>query len=394
MKRGVIGKVRGFLLRAFLVAVPALLVPAGPALGVSVSIVGPQQMVYDWDTMRCDQFDLPDGPVQVFRDASNRIQLLTPPARRMIGPDFDHLTRDCSTTFIAANHDPDPAHFDDLRWIVGTYTENGTDIYALVHVEYHGTEHPGGCPGGVFNRCRYNGVTLAESHDGGETYTAAPTDFIAALPYRSVPDAGRYGLFSPSNIIKRGSYYYSLLLSTGYLGQDSGACLMRTQDLNDPLSWRAWDGASFSVQFKNPYYEKVEPENQLCEPVSPDQILQMQRSVVFDTALNKYIVTGVSGTFDPGQNKVVWGIYFSTSDDLVHWSDRQLLIQTPTLATHMCGDPDVLTYPSLIDRDSTDRNYRITDNTMDLYYTIVHYNQACQATLESDLARVPIQFSP
>jgi hypothetical protein len=392
MGRGEMGTVRRCVLRALLV-LPALLVPAAPAHAVSVAVVGPQQIVYDWDTMRCDQTDLPDGPVQAFRDASGRIQLITPPTRRMIGPDFDSLTRDCQT-FLTAQHDPDPAHFNDLKWLAGTYTENGIDVYALLHVEYHGLEHPGGCPGGIFQRCRYNGVSLAVSHDGGESYSAPATDQIAALPYRSVPDAGRYGFFSPSNIIKRGSYYYSMLLSTGYLGQDSGVCLMRTQDLSDPTSWRAWDGASFSGRFKNPYYERVEQENQLCEPVSPDQILQMERSVVFDTALNKYIVTGVSGKFDPSSNQVVWGIYFSLSDDLIHWSTRQLLLQTKTLATHMCGDPDVLTYPSLIDRDSTDRNFRVTDNTMDLYYTIVHYNQACQATLESDLARVPIQFSP
>jgi hypothetical protein len=48
----------------------ALLLPAAPALGVSVSVVGPQQVVYDWNTMRCDDGDFPDGPVQAFRDAA------------------------------------------------------------------------------------------------------------------------------------------------------------------------------------------------------------------------------------------------------------------------------------------------------------------------------------
>jgi hypothetical protein len=375
----------------------ALLLPAAPALGVSVSFVGPQQVVYDWATMRCDDGDVPDGPVQAFRDAAGQIQLITPSSvsKRMIGPNFDSLVRDCRILLVSSR-DADPAHFDDVNWIGGTYTENGTDIYALVHMEYHGTEHPGACPGQIFNRCRYNGVTLAESHDGGSTYTetTAPSDLIVALPYRSVPDAGRYGFFSPSNMIKRGSYYYSMLLSTGYLGEDSGACLMRTQDLNDPGSWRAWDGGSFGVRFKNPYYEQVEPENQLCEPVSPDQILQMQRSLIFDTALNKYIVVGTSGKFDQARNQVVWGIYFSLSDDLVHWSTRQLLMETETIATHLCGDPDPIAYPSLIDRDSSDRNFRITDNTMDLYYTVIHYDAACQQTAQRNLLRVPIQFSP
>ena len=61
---------------------------------------------------------------------------------------------------------------------------------------------------------------------------------------------------------------------------------------------------------------------------------------------------------------------------------------------HTCGGPDVGVYPSLIDHDSTDRNFRITDDTVYLYYTLMHYNAACMLTLDRDLVRVPVQFSP
>jgi hypothetical protein len=90
----------------------------------------------------------------------------------------------------------------------------------------------------------------------------------------------------------------------------------------------------------------------------------------------------------------VFGFYYSTSDDLVHWSMRQLIMEVPSLTSHQCGGPDAVAYPSLIDQDSTDRMFRITDGTVYLYFVRLHYDAACQLTFDRDLVRVPIQFSP
>ena len=122
--------------------------------------------------------------------------------------------------------------------------------------------------------------------------------------------------------------------------------------------------------------------------------LSMSRSVTFNTFLNKFVLTGSAVKFDPAQSRNVYGFYYSTSDDFVHWSMRQLIIEVPSLFSHQCGGPDALSYPSLIDHGSTERNFRVTDATVYLYYTVMHYNAACQLTLDRDLARVPIQFSP
>src|SRR3712207_8803386 len=49
--------------------------------------------------------------------------------------------------------------------------------------------------------------------------------------------------------------------------------VMRTTDLADPKSWRAWGGAGFDVRFINPYLEPDErPEDHVCQPVSYDEI--------------------------------------------------------------------------------------------------------------------------
>ena len=43
---------------------------------------------------------------------------------------------------------------------------------------------------------------------------------------------------------------HSLLPARQYSGQ---SCVMRTQTLADPTSWRAWDGTAFELQMTDPY---------------------------------------------------------------------------------------------------------------------------------------------
>ena len=69
--------------------------PAGFAHAVSVAITGPKETVFDYDTMRCDDLDFPDGTAQPFRDSTGRLQLLTG-LRRMVGTNFNNLVSDCA----------------------------------------------------------------------------------------------------------------------------------------------------------------------------------------------------------------------------------------------------------------------------------------------------------
>jgi hypothetical protein len=390
-------------IRGTLVLVGAALAALGSfcatARAVSISVTGPEEIVYDYTTMRCDDGDAPDGPTQAFRDSLGRLQLIAADGagRRMIGPDFDHLAHDCVQRF-APIYDPNPAHYNFGRLMYSVWTANGQDVYALIHSEWHGWDIPGACPASFGRRrCGSGGITFAVSHDAGDTYVApgSPDNLVATVPPRPTIDDGRTGLFSPTDLIKKGSYWYSMMMIGAIGDQDVGACPMRTQNPADPKSWRGWDGSSFTLRFRNNFYERVTPQRtHMCEPVSFDRILSMSRSLTFNTFLNKYVLTGSSIKFDPAQSRNVTGIYYSTSDDLVHWSMRQLIMEVPSLMTHLCGGPDPLAYPSLIDQDSTDRTFRITDATMYLYFTRLHYNEACQLTLDRDLVRVPIQFSP
>ena len=50
--------------------------------------------------------------------------------------------------------------------------------------------------------------------------------------------------------------------------QKHGVYLIRTHRLDDPASWRAWDGSGFTVRFADPYREAVDDEaGHVCEPV-------------------------------------------------------------------------------------------------------------------------------
>ena len=116
-----------FLLLVLSLASCAFAVPAAHAVSVSV---GPRETVYDYDTMRCEDFDWPDIPVRAFRDSLNRIQLVTGqgvrPNRRFIGPDFDNLTRDC-TPLMTDSGDPLPSEHNDSEWLSGDLHARRTD---------------------------------------------------------------------------------------------------------------------------------------------------------------------------------------------------------------------------------------------------------------------------
>jgi hypothetical protein len=348
--------------------------------------------------MACATDDWPDGMARAFRDADNQVQLIrpSPTNRRMIGPDLNHLTNDC-TIIKGSARDPFPSHFDDAHWMTAAYTINGNDVFALFHSEYHGSVHPGWCPSGTFIACRYNTATFAKSTNGGDSYTstAPPTHLAATIPYPYEPDGGRFGVFSPSNIIEKDGYYYAMLLiSAGYKAQRPGACLMRTKDLSDPASWRAWDGAGFTVRFINPYIEpSAEPTTHTCHPVSYDQIGQIERSLTYNTYLDKYFLIGVDTEFDQTAQEEIRGFYYSFSDDLIHWSDRQLLVETPACVPggSVAGYGS---YPAVLDPSSTDRNFNTVGQTAYLYRARMNNAGTCGFSNDRDFVRVPITFAP
>jgi hypothetical protein len=248
---------------------------------------------------------------------------------------------------------------------------------------------PDPCPSGLVGDCHMMSVTYALSTDGGRSYTQphSPEHLVAAMPYRYEPGNGQVGMWSPSNIVfnPQDGYYYALVqLDRQRKAQADiqGTCVMRTQTLDDPKSWRAWDGQGFNMRFANPYEEDIDdPKVYTCRLVSPANIGALTYSLTFNTYFERFIAvgTGVSGG--------VAGFYFSLSEDLIHWTPKQLLWAVP-LAQSTNFETPYFAYPSLIDPDSPSINFDTSGQTPYMYFT--RFNGL--DPMDFDLMRVRIEF--
>ena len=388
-----------------LATVALLLLPAGASAVITwtwpgqVQPTGQEQTVFDWTTQRCIDNNIPDAPPRAFRDSLNRIQLTSPhwDNYHMIGRTFDSLKQNCVETMGSGNNS-NPAAFDDKEWISSPYTIDGTRIYALSHMEFQGNTFPGQCISGNYLKCFYASINLAVSKNRGATYTHAtpPNHLVAAAPYQYFKEEGPYGIMSPSNIIKSplDGYYYALVQSQRFLANREGTCVMRTRNLADPKSWRAWKDGSFSMTWKNPYQviamERAEPH--VCDVVSFPQIEKMTASLTWNTHLDKFMLIDGAGKYYPDIAANRYGIYMSTSSDLVHWSDKDLVMEAPLVYAHGCTD--VVGFPAALDHTSRSRNFETTGKNFYLYYTQMHKvsQTNCSILLDRDLIRIPVQL--
>lgn len=365
-------------------------------LDPTLKVMGEEQVVFDWSTDRCVDSHIPDLPARAIRGIDGLTQLFIShnTGYRMVGPDLNNLDVDCAPLY-SSHYNADPSLYSDAEWIAAPYTEDGGTIFSLVHNEYQGNTHNGQCPSEEYFSCWYNAVTLFRSMDGGDSYDYAfspPAHLVASLPIKYEADAGPYGIFSPSNIVKgKDGYYYNLIKATAYKTAEQRVCLMRTQDLSDPTSWRYWDGKSFDGLFINPYIDEVEnPSDHECAGIDRDNIgAQLVESLTYNTYLDRYVLVGLSA--DWMNDREVWGFYYSFSDDLIHWTHRKLLVEI-ALPWTVAENTDVsYLYPSLLDPDSSSLNFETTGKTAYLFYTRHNYGQG---SLDRDLLRIPIEFFP
>jgi len=362
----------------------------------SLQIIGSEQTVFDWSEQGCSALDFPDAAARAFRDANGQVHLIASHyvTRAEIGPSLDSVRHDCAR-LMRSDLEADPARYSDREWLAAPYTTDGRIVYALVHNEHQGNNHVGQCPSGEYERCWYNSITLARSINGGRTFSQRPPPdhLVASVPYRYEPDAGPFGVFAPSNIVYRpeDGHYYSLVRVEQFGAQREGTCVIRTPRLGRREAWRAWDGKRFSVRFIDPYRNASQSSNHLCAPVSFPEIATMSHSLTFNTYLNKYVLVNASSLRQPN-GRDVWGFFYSTSDDLIHWEQRRLIREAELPFTYECGDMNPVAYPSLLDPESPSRNFEITGRRPWLYFTRFHYKQ-CEHTPNRDLVRVRVRFS-
>lgn len=118
----------------------------------------------------------------------------------------------------------------------------------------------------------------------------------------------------------------------------------------------------------------------------------MTESLTFNTALNRYLLIGIAGPVGGDPQGRERGVYFSLSEDLIHWSPRKLILSSPTLHSYKCGSRSPIAYPSLVDPSSRSRMFATTGRHPYLYFTKFRY-RACQQTPDRDLMRVRLDVS-
>jgi hypothetical protein len=244
------------------------------------------------------------------------------------------------------------------------------------------------CPSGDRQRCFTANLTYAVSTDGGRSFTQPPSpdNLIAAPPAPYTPDAGSFAMWQPSNIVlnPHDGYYYAMVarIHAPYEqgGHVNSACVMRTQSLDDPATWRAWDGEGFDLAMQDPYTTPgLDPVADACEVVEP---LGLTYSLTYNSYLEAFMAVGHA--YSPvavRQN----GFYFVLSKDLVHWSRPQLLMPAEFVNT---TNGAYLAYPSLVDPDSPSLSFDVAGQDVYLFYSI--FNDRLLAN--TDLMRVRVHF--
>ena len=356
---------------SFVALVTSLLLPAvdqASAADAALALIGKPEIIFDSVRDGCESIDMPDINPRAFRDAKGDVVFfgLHLVNRAMRGKDLSHLAIDCHVV-LGSGLDPDPAHYNDRNYITATWTADGRDIAALVHHEYHADAH-GRCTAQTSLGCWYNTILAYHSTNGGEDFVKAAPLVVAAAPFRQDIGQGRHrGFFNPSNIFSDGTFEYFFAATTGWDGQDSGACLFRSADPQDSGAWRAYDGRDFTIRYSDPYgtdATAVKP----CTPIAPfaypvGAVVRLRGSrlwiAVFQASQNE-------GAFP------VDGFYYATATDLTHWSAPRLLRAGKTLFSDLCAaGRAVIAYPSLLDNDAQGRNFDNVGDDAYLYFTVI-----------------------
>jgi hypothetical protein len=385
------------ILLTLLLASPAT---AAPPPALTVALAGGEEVVFSRSRDGCSRFDTPDAPARAVRTPTGVALFATHFDNRALrGPSLRDLRPDCRITFAGAEN-PDPAAFSDRSWIASLWTRDGIVVHALVHNEHQGHRHSGQCPTRRYRDCWFNALTAAVSRDSAMTFhhAGAAPSLVASLPYKAEEMQGRpAGHYNPTGIVSHGNALYFLAFASGRGAQRHGNCLYRTETIEDPSSWRAWDGAGFSVRFINPYAPDA-PEGEAraahtCAPVGQGRLQWPVTALVRHAPSGLFIAVMQGSPHRPEHAAPAPGVYVSTSPDLLTWSAPAFVMPAIGHGRFRCGDASPIAYPSLLDPDSDDPSFETVGGTAWLLFTRFNV-PTCRITSDRDLVRIAVTITP
>lgn len=380
MKSGGFGaKVAGGLMLSIVYSLswasPAVTLKASPDI----------ESVYAWSKDRCADDFIPNAPARAFRRTDGSIVVIAAHYTNSIleGSSFQLLKPNCAVRS-GGGEDSDPSNFNDRFWVQGLMRAPNRRIVALLSHEYQGKRHLKKCafsskPG---PQCWYSSILLGEADESNFEFSLLPKKrrIVAAPPKPFDPSQpARTGYFTTTNIVRKDAYAY--FLAWGELEKFRGNCLFRSSADAPTGPWLGLRDNKFQQQYISPY--DVKDNDQRCDAIGAKQLGPL-RSVVW---LKKHQVFVGVFAIGPGSTRLP-GIYYSTSPDLISWSDSALLFGgSPWYGTRACGQ--FWGYPSLIDHESVTPEFDTADHDLHLYLT--RYNwQNCVVGLNQDLVRMNV----
>jgi hypothetical protein len=249
-------------------------------------------------------------------------------------------------------------------WIEATYTTDGKNIAALVSQDLIDLAAANGCQAeseytltqGRLGRCWLNNIVSAKSVDMGLSFNILPPSKATVVTLGNVYPSGthrRNGAFTSTNIVHNNGFYYVMVYVDGEGLQPKGNCLFRTKEFQQPSSWRAWDGVSFSVDMT------LAAAPRTCMPIRG--VSNEVRSISFVSAKKTWVAVFASRQKLPGDERGIPGFYYSTSKNLLDWSEARRIMPAATKPREF-QNTFFDQYPSLIDPASTSRNFETIDS--------------------------------
>ena len=253
---------------------------------------------------RCENTDIPDTPITFVKLTNSQIAAYSgnggAPQHRWIGATVDTIERECAADILPSPQDCDASRYSFDYWVGGMASVDGA-LVASVDMEYHGWEC-NNCSTAPYSTCWMNANLIASAEQSGAIGTPA---LVKPPHQRYVPDAGPYGSFLMSNVIKggrgteKGGFWYALagqLPGPGDATQKAGLCTFRSATPAVGSSWTMWDGARWVASDSSPYDGTVTA----CAGATNLPISGSGCSVRWSTFYSRWIVVGTIGaTIEP-----------------------------------------------------------------------------------------------
>ena len=366
---------------------------------LNITVIGkPINVWSSIDTLhKCNGIiDVPDIPVRVFADGKGKVVHMIDGSthyRKMYGSTIFNVTRDCDISWDMTGNN-DPAMYAANEFLDSTFAFHNGTVVSLIHNEYPGNNY-NNCIGQAYPYCWQVSISLAVSYDYGNTWQHAlepPNNLVAAVPYKY--DNGTLhqpanGWGDPSDIIynPHDNFYYFAIWNRNTVGkQQPGTCIVRSNDLMDPKSWKGYGGDGvYNITFISPYGEEpIKDINQhLCTVIPNIKTECTIFGLKYSTLLQKFV--GTIGCISGYRSRY---FYISTSNDMIQWTNMEPFYSREDLPDDVWKVTTSIHYPTIIDpkkpksttngadddEDCDDLNYQTIGSTPYLFWVSFGHN--------------------